>query len=48
MEALSNAPKVEIMRMLNSIIIIRTSECGSDVKAEAVETLVLNMDVHVL
>ncbi len=39
MEALSNASKVEIMRMVNSIVNTCTSECGSDVKAEAVETV---------
>ena len=34
MEALSNASKVEIMRMLNSIVNIRTSECGLYAQAE--------------
>jgi len=34
MEALSNASKVEIMRMLNSIVNIRTSECGLYAHAE--------------
>ena len=38
MEALSNASKVEIMRMLNSIVDMHTSECGSDATAEALET----------
>jgi hypothetical protein len=39
MEALSNASKVETMRMLTSIVNIRTSECGSDASAEVTDNV---------